>query len=119
MMMSGSKNKAEAWKLIEYMQTPAISGGFAKIAGQIPVTKSAQSQDWIQNTQYIKASVDSSNDPNTVFTNYPYYLPNFTKIENEEDAQVQRVLLGKITAKQMLDDWAKKLQAEYDKYKNS
>ncbi|MCI1981894.1 MAG: sugar ABC transporter substrate-binding protein [Oscillospiraceae bacterium] len=119
MIMAGSKNKAEAWKLIEHMQSPDIAGEYAKIFGQLPVTKSAQSQDWIQKSPYMKAAADCMNSSDTVFTIFPYYMSNFNKIESSEDTQIQQVMLGKLTAKQMLDDWAKKLQAEYDKYKNS
>ena len=119
MIMAGSKNKEEAWKLVEYMQTPDIAGEYAKIFGQLPVTKSAQSQDWIQKSPYMKAAADCMNSSDTVFTIFPNYMTNFNKIQSAEDTQIQQVMLGKITAKQMLDDWAKKLQAEYDKYKNS
>lgn len=115
MLMSGSKHKAAAWKLIEFMQTPDVAGEFGKIFGMLPVTKSAQSQSWIQDSPYMKAASNCMNDSNTVLTELPYYLSNFTKIENDETAKVQQVMLGKLTSKQLLDEWAQKLQAEYDK----
>lgn len=115
MIMSGSKHKDAAWKLIEFLQTPDVAGEFGKTFGQLPVTKSAQSQDWIQKSPYMKAASSCMSDVNTVLTVYPYYLPNFTKIENDETAKVQQVMLGKLTAKQLLDEWAQKLQADYVK----
>ena len=115
MLMSGSKHKEAAWRLIEFMQTADVAGEYGKIFGQLPVTKSAQSQNWIQDSPYMKAASNCMNDSNTVLTVFPYYLPNFTKIENDETAKVQQVMLGKLTSKQLLDEWAQKLQAEYDK----
>ena len=65
---------------------------------------------WINESKPTKVAMDSLNDPNTKIVQLPYYLPdwnNITKADTEPD--FQKVLLGKMTAKDFADELAGKI----------
>lgn len=115
MITESSPNKEAAWKVIEYLESPEVAGAYAKLTGQIPAPSDAQSQDWIQESPYMKVASDYINDANTVMTHVPTYLPNYTTIRNDyAQPAMQEVMLGMRSAKDFLDEWARLLQEDYD-----
>ncbi len=57
-LFSGSKHKAEAWKLMEYLSRPAVELEFYKLTGDLPPRKSAWADTALANNKYAKAFRD-------------------------------------------------------------
>ena len=115
MITESSKHKEAAWKVIEYLESPEVAGAYAKLTGQIPAPSDAQSQEWIQESPYMKVASDYVNDSDTVMTHTPTYLPNYTTIRNDyAQPAMQEVMLGMTSAQDFLDEWARLLQEDYD-----
>jgi multiple sugar transport system substrate-binding protein len=56
------------------------------------------------------------NSKETKFTNNPYYLPGYTVIQKKVEPMIQQVMAKKMTAKQLLDQWADMLTQEKANY---
>ncbi|MFG1810513.1 ABC transporter substrate-binding protein [Streptomyces sp. NPDC049040] len=109
-MFKSGKNKAAAWKFIEFAASAPMNSLWNQSAGAIPANTGAEQDKWINDAKPTKVAMDSLNDPKTKIVQFPYYLPdwnNITKADTEPD--FQKVLLGKMTAKAFADELAGKL----------
>jgi multiple sugar transport system substrate-binding protein len=57
-LFSGSKHKAEAWKLMEYLSRPAVQLQFYKLTGDLPPRKTVWQDTTLANNKYAKAFRD-------------------------------------------------------------
>lgn len=115
MITATSKNKEAAWTFLEWLLSAQETSSYEKMMSNMPVNTEAQKDSWIQETSYMKMGADMNNDENVVFCNFPYYLPNFTNIESDYAMpNIQKVMLGQMTAQELLNGWAEKLQEDYD-----
>ena len=116
MITSTSEHKEEAWKLVSWLAEKEQASSYEQMMGNLPVNTEAVKDSWIQDTTYMKMGADEYNNPDAQFCNFPYYLPNFTNIENNYGMpNMQKVLLGQMSVQEFMDGWAAELQAEYDK----
>jgi multiple sugar transport system substrate-binding protein len=112
---SSSKHKEEAWIFLEWMLEAEQDTRYHELMSTIPINTESQKADWIQNVSYMKMGSDMYTNPDVEFCTFPYYLPNFSNIENNyASPNIQRVMLGEMTAQELLDGWAAELQADYD-----
>ncbi|GAB2791680.1 ABC transporter substrate-binding protein [Streptomyces daliensis] len=113
-----SDNKAAAWKFIEFATSREMNSKWNESAGAIPARSDAGDDAWIQKARPTKAALESLDDPKTKVVQLPYYLPDWNNISKADtEPNFQKVLLGKMTAKEFADDLAKRLneaQAEYE-----
>ncbi|WP_333767064.1 ABC transporter substrate-binding protein [Streptomyces sp. IBSBF 2435] len=111
-MFKAGKNKAAAWKFIEFAASAPMNSLWNESAGAIPANTGAGQDKWISDAKPTKAAMESLNDPRTKIVQFPYYLPDWntiTKADTEPD--FQKVLLGRMTAKDFADELAGKLNA--------
>lgn len=114
LMLKSSKNKDAVWKFMTYFVLNH-NGAYGKLYGEIPPNIDAMKEDWIQKMPYMKTGADLMASSETKFTDNPVYLPNYTNIQQTMEPMIQKVMAKKMTAKELLDEWAKKLeQAEAD-----
>lgn len=117
-LLSSSKNKAAAWKFIEFAASADMNSRWNQSAGQIPANTDAQKASWIATTGATKVAIDALNDPNTHIVQLPYYLPDWDGIsKSESEPEFQKVLLHQETAKTFLDNFAAKLNAAQAQWK--
>jgi multiple sugar transport system substrate-binding protein len=117
-MFKLSKNKDAAWKFMEFMASKEQASAWAKILGEIPVNQDCVHESWLQEKPYMKVGVAGFTGARTHFYAAPYYLPEYSTIRSGVvEPEIQAVMLKKLTAKEMLDDWAKRLEkakADFD-----
>ncbi|UJF31732.1 ABC transporter substrate-binding protein [Paenibacillus hexagrammi] len=111
MMLKTSKNKDAAWKFMTYFVSNSDSP-YGQLYGEIPTYLDALKDDWIQKVPYIKTGADLMSSPDTKFTDNPVYLPGYNKVQTNMAPMIQKVMAKKMTAKELLDEWAKQLEKE-------
>ncbi|MFF8097563.1 ABC transporter substrate-binding protein [Streptomyces sp. NPDC016675] len=116
-IFKSSKNKDAAWKFIEFATSPEQNSKFNESAGQVPSNTDAAKDDWIQKAEPTKLAADALNDGSTTIVQLPYYLPDWNTVSKaDNEPNLQKVLLGKMSAKSFLDTMAEELneaQAEW------
>ncbi|MFC9224006.1 ABC transporter substrate-binding protein [Streptomyces hygroscopicus] len=120
-LFKASKNKAAAWKFIEFAASPEMNSLWNEDVGAIPANVGASDDDWIAKAPPTKAALESLNDPRTKVVQLPYYLPDWNNISKaDNEPSFQKVLLGRMTAKAFCDKVAKELnaaQADWKKHR--
>lgn len=116
-LFKAGKNKTAAWKFIEFAVSAAENSKFNEAAGQVPANTEAAKDAWIQRSEPTKLAAEALNGGNTKIVQLPYYLPDWNTISKaDNEPNFQKLLLGKMTAKQFLDTLAgqlNKAQAEW------
>ncbi|MEU6380503.1 sugar ABC transporter substrate-binding protein [Streptomyces sp. NPDC046909] len=116
-LFKASKNKEAAWKFIEFAVSHAENSKFNESAGQVPANNEAASDAWISKAEPTKLAAAALTDGSTTIVQLPYYLPDWGTISKaDNEPNFQKVLLGKMSAKDFLDTLADQLndaQAEW------
>ncbi|MFJ6081770.1 ABC transporter substrate-binding protein [Streptomyces sp. NPDC092369] len=111
-VFKSSKNKAASWKFVEFALSHEENSKFNKSAGQIPANTEAAQDAWIQSAEPTKLAAEALNGDGTKIVQLPYYLPDWNTISKaDNEPNYQKVLLGKMTAKEFLDTLAEQLNA--------
>ncbi|MFI6928823.1 ABC transporter substrate-binding protein [Streptomyces sp. NPDC050287] len=120
-LFKASKNKEAAWKFIEFANSHEESSKFNESAGQVPSNTDAAKDAWISKAEPTKLAADALSDGSTTIVQLPYYLPDWGTIsKSDNEPNFQKVLLGKMSAKDFLDtlaDQLNKAQAEWKEQK--
>ncbi|MGI5453777.1 ABC transporter substrate-binding protein [Streptomyces sp. CA-249302] len=118
-VFKSSKNKAAAWKFVEFAVSHAENSKFNESAGQIPANTEAAQDAWIQKAEPTKLAAEALNGDGTKIVQLPYYLPDWNTISKaDNEPNFQKVLLGKMSVKDFLDtlaDQLNKAQADWKK----
>ncbi|MFG2650585.1 ABC transporter substrate-binding protein [Streptomyces sp. NPDC048436] len=111
-----STKKKAAWKFIEYASSHEASSKFNESAGLIPANNAAVKDAWVKKSEPTRLAADALSSPATTIVQLPYYLPDWNTISKaENEPGFQKVMLGKTSAKDFLDDLADQLnQAQAD-----
>jgi multiple sugar transport system substrate-binding protein len=116
-LFKASKNKEAAWKFIEFALSHAENSKFNESAGQVPANAEAAQDAWISKAEPTKLAAAALSDGSTTIVQLPYYLPDWGTISKaDNEPNFQKVLLGKMSAKDFLDTLADQLneaQAEW------
>ncbi|MGW0548247.1 ABC transporter substrate-binding protein [Streptomyces altiplanensis] len=106
-LFRSSKNKAAAWKFIEFAASHEMNSLWNQEAGSIPANKDAMGDAWINDVKPVKAAMRSLNDPRTKVVQPPYHLPDWNHISKAgTELDFQELLLGEITAQRFADTLA-------------
>jgi multiple sugar transport system substrate-binding protein len=120
-LFTSGKNKAAAWKFIEFAASAPMNSLWNESAGAIPANTDAAAEPAIQNAGPTRTAMDNLNDPATTVVQLPYHLPDWNSISKaDSEPEFQKLLLGKISAKDFAGTLADKLnaaQADYDQHK--
>ncbi|MGR4878226.1 ABC transporter substrate-binding protein [Streptomyces sp. LARHCF249] len=116
-LFSSSKNKAAAWKFIEFAASHASNSKWNESAGAIPANTEAARDPWIQQAEPTRLAAEVLFSGKAAIVQLPYYLPDWNTISKaDNEPAFQKVLLGKSTSKEFLDSLAGQLntaQAEW------
>lgn len=119
-LFKSSKNKAAAWKFIEFAVSHEENSKFNESAGQIPANTEAAQDAWIQKAEPTKLAAEALNGSGTKIVQLPYYLPDWNTIsKSDNEPNFQKVLLGKMSAKDFLDTLADQLNAAQADWKKN
>ncbi|MFI7145307.1 ABC transporter substrate-binding protein [Nonomuraea sp. NPDC050022] len=114
-VFSAGENKDAAFKLAEFFAAKEMDGYIADKTGVIPANTDVQGT----RAAHIVEARRVLNDPATKVVQMPYHLPEFNEITKTwAEPQFQKVLLGQLSAKDFLDQFAARLteaQAAYKK----
>ena len=114
---SYSRHADAAWKFVEYMSTTANSE-WCEAVGQVPANTEAAKASWVQQSQPLKAIVETSKNPKTQYLQLPTYLPDWGKIlKTEMEPDFQKVLQKQLSAQAFADKYAARFEQakkEYD-----
>lgn len=103
-MVSNSKHKEEAWKLLEFLSSPEQNTRLAKSTGVIPLHTTATEDPFFQSGPY-KTLLDMTADPGT-FVNYKTVsYPGSSEWNKMVMDNNQAILLGKATIDDTLKSW--------------
>ncbi|MEU3609196.1 sugar ABC transporter substrate-binding protein [Streptomyces sp. NPDC035033] len=120
-LFSTSKNKAAAWKFIEFAASHESNSKWNKSAGAIPANTEAAQDPWLQEAEPTKLAAEVLFSGKATIVQLPYYLPDWNTISKaDNEANFQKVLLGSMSAKDFADSLAKQLneaQAEWKSQK--
>ncbi|MFB7511912.1 MULTISPECIES: ABC transporter substrate-binding protein [unclassified Streptomyces] len=117
-LFSSSKNKAAAWKFIEFAASHEANSKWNESAGAIPANTEAARDAWLQESEPTKLAADVLFGGKATIVQLPYYLPDWNTISKaDNEAAFQKVLLGKTTAKEFLDGLAEELNAAQAEWK--
>ncbi|MBC9716908.1 sugar ABC transporter substrate-binding protein [Streptomyces sp. TRM66268-LWL] len=116
-LFKSSKNKEAAWKFMEFAASHESNSKWNESAGAIPANTEAAGDDWIQKAEATKLAAEVLNKGEVKVVQLPYYLPDWNSISKaDNEPNFQKVLLGKMSAKEFLDTLAEQLneaQAEW------
>ncbi|MFF1295473.1 MULTISPECIES: ABC transporter substrate-binding protein [unclassified Streptomyces] len=114
-----SKNKDAAWKFIEFALSKAENSKFNESAGQVPANNDAAQDAWISKAEPTKLAAAALTDGSTSIVQLPYYLPDWGTISKaDNEPNFQKVLLGKMSAKDFLDTLADQLNEAQTEWKS-
>ncbi|MET8980239.1 sugar ABC transporter substrate-binding protein [Streptomyces sp. NPDC004539] len=117
-VFKASKNKEAAWKFIEFALSKAENSKFNESAGQVPSNTEAAGDAWVQQAEPTKLAAAALTDGSTSIVQLPYYLPDWNTISKaDNEPNFQKVLLGKMSAKDFLDKMAEELNAAQAEWK--
>ncbi|WP_329133079.1 ABC transporter substrate-binding protein [Streptomyces sp. NBC_00670] len=118
-MFKSGTNKAAAWKFIEFAASHESNSKWNESAGQVPANKEAAQDAWVQKSEPTKLAAEALGG-NTKIVQLPYYLPDWNTIsKSDNEANFQKVLLGKTSAKSFLDTLAEQLNAAQGDWKEN
>lgn len=102
-----SKQKEATWKWAEFVAGEWASSYWNRMIGEIPANLRSQQHDWFKNHQYLPNFSKPIGDPKTLWFDLPSYLPEWAEFQDRSIIpDMQAVMLGQKTAKEVLDKWA-------------
>jgi multiple sugar transport system substrate-binding protein len=115
-MNSQSTHKDAVWKVMQLYLSKEVNTKYCELYGEIPANKEAAQDSFFTDSPYMSVGVKIETDKNIKFNDTPYYLPTYSNIQTDMESNIQAVMAGKMTPKQMLDKWAAALEEAYSDY---
>ncbi|MFK4599865.1 ABC transporter substrate-binding protein [Streptomyces pristinaespiralis] len=117
-LFKSSKNKTAAWKFIEFAASHESNSRWNESAGAIPANTEAAQDAWVQKAEPTRLAAEALFGGSTKIVQLPYYLPDWNTISKaENEPAFQKVLLGKMSAKDFLDSLAEQLNEAQSEWK--
>jgi multiple sugar transport system substrate-binding protein len=116
-ILAGSEKKAAAWEFVKFMSTDGNSE-WSETVGQVPALAAAQKDAWVQESQPIKAVIETAANPKTQYVRLPTYLPDWGSIlKTEMEPDFQAVLQKTMKPEDFLSKYAKRFEEALAEYK--
>ncbi|MBO8192685.1 sugar ABC transporter substrate-binding protein [Streptomyces oryzae] len=100
-----SGHKAEAVKLVKFLSQGAASTTFTKKNSLVPILKSANDDKFYKTGPWSSYLKMTEQPEKYQVVTQPRGVPWWTEWGKKADADVQKVLLGKMTPKELLAEW--------------
>ncbi|MER6012545.1 ABC transporter substrate-binding protein [Streptomyces bluensis] len=101
----GSKHKAEAVKLVEFLSEGEASTAFTKKNSLVPILKSATEDPFYRTGPWSSYVTMTQNPEKYQVVTQPRGVDWWTEWQQKSDADVQKMILGKMTPKELLAAW--------------
>lgn len=118
-MNSQSKNKDEVWKVISLYLSKEVNTKYCQLYGEIPANMEAAQDPFFKDSPYMSVGLDIETNDNVRFNDTPYYLPTYSNIQTDMEANIQAVMSKEMSPKELLDTWASALEEAYKDYNES
>jgi multiple sugar transport system substrate-binding protein len=117
-VFASGKNKDAAFKFAEFAASKAMNSYWAEKTGVLPANTEVSGEPWLAGQQHIAEATKALTDSSTKVVQLPYYLPEFNAItKTDTEPLFQKVLLGNMSAKDFLDQFAAKFTDAQAKFK--
>jgi multiple sugar transport system substrate-binding protein len=117
-VFASGKNKDAAFKFAEFAASKAMNSYWAEKTGVLPANTEVRDEPWLAKQQHIAEAVKVLTDSSTKVVQLPYYLPEFNSItKTDTEPLFQKVLLGQMSARDFLDQFAAKFTDAQAKHK--
>lgn len=111
------KNNDGAVALALYLSSTDAVSRLCEVLGRVPSNTGVYEKEWYKNDPYMGLYVEMAKDSHCFQIQHPFWLPNFSDlVNNTMTTDFQALLLGEKTAQQVLDGWAKSLEAAQAEY---
>lgn len=101
----GSKHKAEAVKLVEFLSEGEASTEFTKTNSLVPILKSATEDPFYKTGPWASYVTMTENPDTYLVVTQPRGVSWWTEWQQKADADVQKMVLGKLSPKDLLAGW--------------
>ncbi|MEU6139632.1 sugar ABC transporter substrate-binding protein [Streptomyces sp. NPDC047081] len=101
----GSKQKAAAVKLVEFLSEGEASTTFTKKNSLVPILKSATSDSFYRTGPWSSYVTMTEHPDKYLVVTQPRDVTWWTEWQQQSDADVQKLILGKTTPKKLLAGW--------------
>lgn len=101
----GSKHKAEAVKLVEFLSEGEASTAFTKKNSLVPILKSATEDPFYRTGPWSSYVTMTQNPEKYQVVTQPRGVDWWTEWQQKSDADVQKMILGKMTPRELLAAW--------------
>jgi multiple sugar transport system substrate-binding protein len=110
-IFKSTKHPEEAWKFLSYLGSADGQSYFNQKTGQMPTNNEVLQNDWVKKANHIQITGAAFSDKDAVFNNPPFYLPEYQQILSQVvEPGMQAVMMGRKTAEEFLNEWAKALE---------
>ena len=116
-MNAESEHKDASWKVMSLYLSKEVQEKYCELYGEMPANSEAGEASFFKDTQYMQVGSTIMNGDNVKFNDTPYYLPTYSNIQTDMEANIQAVMSGNMTSKELLNAWAEQLEnakKEYD-----
>ncbi|MEU0285472.1 ABC transporter substrate-binding protein [Streptomyces sp. NPDC052492] len=101
----GSKHKAEAVKLVQFLSEGEASTRFSKENSLVPILKSAADDAFYRTGPWASYVTMTENPDKYLVVTQPRGVAWWTEWQQRADTDVQKMILGKLTPKDLLAGW--------------
>lgn len=118
-MNAASEHKDAAWKVMTLYLSEEVNKRYCELYGEIPANLDAAKDPFFTESPYMSVGVDIETSDNVRFNETPYYLPTYSNIQSDMEANLQAVMSKLMTPQEFLDGWAEALEQAYSDYMTS
>jgi multiple sugar transport system substrate-binding protein len=112
------EHKDAAFRFAEFAASKASNSYWAEKTGLLPANVDVAGEPWLATKQHVAEATKVLNDPTTNLVAQPYYLPEFNALtKTETEPLFQKVLLGQLSEKDFLDQFAAKMTEAEAKFR--
>ncbi|MGW7633424.1 ABC transporter substrate-binding protein [Streptomyces griseoincarnatus] len=101
----GSEHKAEAVKLVEFLSEGEASTRFSKGNSLVPILKAAAEDEFYRTGPWASYVTMTENPDTYLVVTQPRGVAWWTEWQQRADTDVQKMVLGKLTPKELLAGW--------------
>ena len=105
-----TKHPEAAWRFVSFLCSPEIQSWWNERIGQLPVSHKALADEWVNNKEHMRLTRQALASDKMRFYMPPMYLPNYRKIVDETDTDIEQALMGNMAVEDLLAKWADKFE---------
>lgn len=116
-MFDTCENPEAAWKWISYIMSHEGNSFWNESIGQIPVNSACSEDPWMAEAEHLKTLGENMGTEGFVLFDAATYLPEWgTILTDYVEPSIQSVMSGDMTAQELLDGWAERVNEAYANY---